>query len=385
MASFRIMGKIYTVMTDAAPGRAGILPVFLRLASMLYGVGMRIRSLGYDQGIITAQKLPCRVISVGNITVGGTGKTPMTIRIAQLAGNMGFRPAILSRGYKGGLEKRGGIVSDQTRVLIGPAMAGDEPYMMARQLPGVPVLVGADRVRMGHAAIETFASNLIVLDDGFQHRRLTRDLDLVLVDDRTFFGNGRLLPRGLLREPATALGRAHAVILTRCDPAHSLSFSRLAAMVPGKPLFTSRHAPYIDGIYNGKDAGPEKRHEPMIDDFSVLHDAGVFVFSGIAQNGEFLRMISEKAKSVKGAMAFPDHHPYTDAQCDDIVRRAQRLSADYLVTTEKDYIRVMGRLQTAIPLVVAGVRIDFGPDAERFADFLKNRLAGEGYEADKRR
>ncbi len=377
MAFNRIMEKIAAVMTDATTGRAGVLPGFLRLAAMLYGAAVRIRSIGYDNGFITSETLPCPVVSVGNITVGGTGKTPMTIYIAELARDLGYRTAILSRGYRGGAESSGGIVSDGKNLLMPPAMAGDEPFMMARRLTGIPVLVGADRRRMGRAAINAFSPDLIVLDDGFQHRRLNRDLDLVLVDDRRFFGNGHLLPRGLLREPASALRRAHAVILTRCDLPRSVNFRRIAAMVPGRPLFISRHSPYIDCVYNGQEAVPQTRCRFAEDDFSLLQNAGVFVFSGIAQNGEFLRMISENAESVPGCMSFPDHHPYTDAECEDIVRRAESLSADYLVTTEKDYIRIMGRLHTPIPLVVVGVRIEFGPDADRFADFIRDRLAGK--------
>lgn len=376
MVSRRVIEKIDAVMTDASPGRTGVLPGLLGLAAMLYGAAVRIRSLGYDHGFIAAETLPCPVISVGNITVGGTGKTPMTIYIAELARDLGYRTVILSRGYGGGAETSGGIVSDGKNLRMSPSMAGDEPFMMARRLAGIPVLVGADRRRMGRAAIKAFSPNLIVLDDGFQHRRLKRDLDLVLVDDRTFFSNGRLLPRGLLREPASAMCRADALILTRCDLPHSDSFRRLAAMAPGKPLFMSFHLPYIDGVYTGQEAVLQTRCRFAEDDFSLLRDAGVFVFSGIARNGEFLRMISEKAKSVPGFMAFPDHHPYTDAECEDIVRRAESLSADYLVTTEKDYIRIMGRLHTPIPLVVVGVRIEFGPDKDRFVGFIRDRMKG---------
>lgn len=373
----RRMEEIHAVMTDAKPGRPGMLPVFLHAAAMLYGAAVRIRSLAFDTGCITPEALSCRVVSVGNITAGGTGKTPMTICIAEMARNLGLSTVILSRGYKGGAEKNGGIVSDGTRIRMPPAMAGDEPFMMAGRLPGVPVIVGAHRRKMGRMAMNAFSPDLIVLDDGFQHRRLKRDLDLVLVDDRTFLGNGRLLPRGMLREPASALRRADAVILTRCDFFHPVSFARLAALIPGKPLFISRHVPYIKGVYDGKSAASLRQDDPAGDDFSLLEKAGIFSFSGIARNAEFFQMISGKAKSAPGCMAFPDHHPYTDAECDEIVRRAESLSVDYLVTTEKDYIRVMGRLRTPIPLVVAGVRIDFGPDAERFADFIGLGLALE--------
>jgi tetraacyldisaccharide 4'-kinase len=367
------MKKIYTVMMNEQSGRP-VLGFFLQLIAMIYGAAVRIRSFLFDRGIIRSRRLPCRVVSVGNITAGGTGKTPMTIRIVELARQLGLRPVILSRGYKGGAEKSGGIVSDGINMLMSPAMAGDEPFMMARRLPGVPVLVGADRRRMGHMAMAAFSPDLIVLDDGFQHRYLRRDLDLVLVDDRTFLGNGRLLPRGLLREPASALHRADAVILTRCNLPRSMSFRRLATFAPGKPLFISRHAPYVDGIYQNGDSVSLRQEDPARQDFSLLNHAGVMLFSGIARNAEFSRMIVEAGASVLEAMEFPDHHPYTDRDCKAIIRRAKELSPDYLVTTEKDFIRIMDRLHTPVPLVVVGVRIDFGPDTERFAGFLRERL-----------
>jgi tetraacyldisaccharide 4'-kinase len=368
------MKKIYTVMMNEQSGRSGVSGFFLQLIAMIYGAAVRIRSFLFDRGIIRSRRLPCRVVSVGNVTAGGTGKTPMTIRIVELVRQLGLQPVILSRGYKGGAEKSGGIVSDGINMLMSPAMAGDEPFMMARRLPGVPVLVGADRRRMGRMAVEAFSPDLIVLDDGFQHRYLRRDLDLVLVDDRTFLGSGRLLPRGLLREPASALHRADAVILTRCNLPQSISFRRLAAFVPGKPLFISRHAPYVDGIYQNGDPVSLRPGDPARKDFSLLNHAGVMLFSGIARNAEFARMIVEAGASVVEAMEFPDHHPYTDRDCEAIIRRANELSPDYLVTTEKDYIRIMDRLHTPVPLVVVGVRIDFGPDTERFTGFLHERL-----------
>ncbi len=368
------MKKILAVMMKEQSGRLGVLEVFLQLIAMIYGAAVRIRSFLFDQDIIRSRQLPCRVVSVGNITVGGTGKTPMTIRVAELARQLGLRPVILSRGYKGGAEKSGGIVSDGTNMLMSPAMAGDEPFMMGRRLPGVPVLVGADRRRMGQMAIDAFSPDLIVLDDGFQHRYLRRDLDLVLVDDRIFPGNGHLLPRGLLREPVSALHRSSAVILTRCNFPQSISFRRLAAEVPGKPLFISRHAPYVDGIYQNGDPVSSCRSDSVHTDLSLLNHAGVMLFSGIARNAEFSRMATEAGASVLEAMEFPDHHPYTDRDCQAIIRRVKELSPDYLVTTEKDYIRIMDRLHTPVPLVVVGVRIDFGPDTERFAAFLRDRL-----------
>ncbi|MFN2165764.1 MAG: tetraacyldisaccharide 4'-kinase, partial [Anaerolineae bacterium] len=188
-------GIVHSPPGHASP--AGLAQV-LKVLSLGYGALVRLRSAAYA-GSRRRRRLPVPVISVGNLTVGGTGKTPMIARLAASLLAAGRRPAIVSRGYRGGLEKTGGIVSDGHRLLQDAAAAGDEPFMLAMQLPGVPVAVGRDRYEIGRRVIRALSADVILLDDGFQHLRLARDVDILLMDARRPLGNGHVLPRGPLR------------------------------------------------------------------------------------------------------------------------------------------------------------------------------------------
>ncbi len=200
------------------------LNLLLTLLSKAYGTGVRLRRNAYASGFLKQKKLPCTVISIGNLTTGGTGKTPMTIYVAEQVRRLGYRVAVLSRGYKGAAEKSGGIVSDGNAVLMDPLSAGDEPFLLAASLKGIPVLVGHDRYQSGMHAINRFQTEVVILDDAFQHLALFRDVNLLLLDSSLPFGNGHLLPRGSLREPVSALDFSDALIMTRsprpfCSPA----------------------------------------------------------------------------------------------------------------------------------------------------------------------
>jgi len=168
----------------------------LLACSHAYQLLTRLRIHAYERGILKQERLPCKVVSIGNITVGGTGKTPMTLYMADVLKRMGFKVAVISRGYRGRAEKRGGIVSDVETIRMKPEEAGDEPYLMSLKLKGVPVIVGRDRVRAGRLALGMFGSSVLLLDDGFQHVRLKRDLNFLLLEAANPFGNGYLLPRG---------------------------------------------------------------------------------------------------------------------------------------------------------------------------------------------
>ncbi|MCP4686641.1 MAG: tetraacyldisaccharide 4'-kinase, partial [Desulfobacterales bacterium] len=247
----RLKAKVETVMAGEGENRFPCLSAFLSLASILYGGVTKIRTECFRKGLFITKRLPCKVISVGNITVGGTGKTPMAIYVARLLQKLGRSPAIISRGYKGGAESAGGVVSDGRAILLGPDASGDEPYLMASALPNIPVLVGKDRFTAGERAIREFHPDVIVLDDAFQHLRLSRDVNLALLDHRRPFGNARLLPRGPLREPLSALSRADAYLITRADaPPSSASLSSANtpeqpdALNRNTPVFYTTHAPY---------------------------------------------------------------------------------------------------------------------------------------------
>jgi len=348
----------------------------LSLLSIIYAFIIRARNRLYDRRVLPVHRLACPVISVGNITAGGTGKTPMTIYIARLLQRRGLKPVIVSRGYGGKGEKAGALVSDGERLLCGPGMAGDEPYLIAAALSGVPVVVGADRFRAGSLAVERFAPSIIIMDDGFQHRRLFRDLDIVLVDGRKFFGNMRLVPRGVLREPVSSLGRAHCLILTRAGTMEA-PIEQIRAYAPGKPVFISNHVPVLSGIAAGNlPVSGRIPGEKGGSGLEVLRKARVYGFSGIAQNHEFMLMVRDLAGALTGFEKFPDHHPYSDCELSRISRRALEQSADYIVTTRKDYVRAAGRIPGRIPLAVIDVEISFPENGTGdFDAFLMERIS----------
>ena len=353
----------------------------LSAASALYGTAQKLRAGCYRQNLLQSKKLPCSVISVGNLTVGGTGKTPMTIYLAGKLQQAGARVAVISRGYKGSAESSGGVVSDGKHLLLNSEQAGDEPFLIASRLKNLPVIVGKNRFEAGLLAVEKFHPDVIVLDDGFQHLRLKRDLDLVLLDCTRPFGNSHLLPRGKLREPVEALTRASACILTRAqsgaDEAVSVSLGKIKALVPQIPIFTSFHDPYFYAIKSGAQI---PLHE--IANFLSSHELEeikqqkVFAFSGIARNDDFRRTVEKNGFNIRGFCEFSDHHRYSRNDRARIVRTAQEAGADCLITTEKDHARIAHQNPLSMDMVVVGVKITFGAggDGQDFISFIQTQL-----------
>lgn len=366
-----IRNKIQSAMMDDG-GRGALSGFLLQLSAHAYGAGLKGLQGLYGQGLLKIHKLPCRVVSIGNITVGGTGKTPMAIYTARLVQALGYRVAVVSRGYKGAAEKSGGIVSDGRRIRMTPKTAGDEPYLLAQSLKDIPVLVGRDRFQSGMTAIREFATEVVMLDDAFQHIRLERDIDLVLLDDRRPFGNGRLLPRGALREPADALRRCDAVILTRCLKESTATYAVVRKMFPRRPVFKSRHVPAIVRVIGaeGADEGPPPAMGP-----NDLKRLRVFAFSGLADNRNFRDSLTDMGCQVSGRSGFPDHHPYTEADLNAVLHSARESGAEALATTEKDFTKISGRIRWPLKLIVIGVQASFGEEAPVFRDFIRDRLA----------
>jgi len=213
--------------------------------SHLYGLAMRARAALYARGLLKQQTLPCRVISVGNLTVGGTGKTPVVIALAAALRGLGRKVGVISRGYR----RRSGTsileISDGRTLRGHPEDSGDEPFLIAQRCPGVPVVVGADRPRVGRHLMDRFGVDTLVLDDGYQHLALRRDVDILVLDAGAPFGNGYLLPRGRLREPLSAMERASAVLVTRASQAQRLDELKAAvrAVAPTVPIWTTDFAP----------------------------------------------------------------------------------------------------------------------------------------------
>lgn len=351
------------IRDDGEAGPFPLEPCFRGLSRGL-AAAAALKNRLYDRGALTIRRLPCPVISIGNITVGGTGKTPMTVFLARHLKERGLLPLILSRGYGGRASEKGGVVSDGRTVLIDASWAGDEPFMMAEALGDVPVVVGKDRGRMGRKALARFSPDVILLDDGFQHRKLHRDLDILLFDASRPFGNGFLLPRGPLREPVTALSRAHLFVLTRSGhPAANIRdfHSRLEALglpssVLRTPIITCDHRPVVRGIVQ---AG--QTHMGPV----ALPKETVFAFSGIANNDDVRRSLDALGFNVAGFMAFPDHHPYSRDDRAEISRRASACGAAALVTTDKDAARLGPDTPLLLSLFVVGIDLDFTEYDER--------------------
>jgi tetraacyldisaccharide 4'-kinase len=317
----------------------------LTVISWIYGVVVWVRQTFYRSGLFKSRQLPCRVLSVGNITLGGTGKTPLVIALARELLKRGISVGILSRGYKGMKEKTGGVVSDGKRIHLTPAEAGDEPFMLARQLSGVPVLVGKKRYAMGIYAHERFGMGVLILDDGFQHLGVKRDADIVLIDARRGFGNGRLFPRGPLREPLRSLRRASVLVLTKAEPSQPLAAIEdiLRYHAPAAPLYHSRYKPaFLLEAASGKIAPPQE-----------VCGRRVFVLAGIADPGYFIYLLKELGADVVKEIYFPDHYNYELA--DLMMMRKHRKTVDLFVTTEKDFVKLQRFPLDDIPLYILGI------------------------------
>lgn len=348
----------------------------LRLFSLAYKGGSDIRRRLFRTGVRKTAHLPCAVISVGNITAGGAGKTPMTIYLADRLKRMGYDTAVVSRGYGGQAEKRGGIVSDGISVLMDAKTSGDEPNMIARRLEGVPVVVGADRHAAGMLAVREFDPRVIILDDAFQHIRLNRDIDLLLLDYQKPFGNTYLLPRGPLRESPAALLRADAIIFTRFDPGTEQTEHLPENLIRHCKVFKSRHAPVITRwIPKNAPLSVKSPPDTGLPELSLISGKRVFLFSGIADNSRFKETVEQLKARIAGTCFFPDHHAYSARDIKEIHLRANELSPDFLITTEKDYSRISDGVTWPADLFVLDVEIAFSESEEHeFLQFIAHRL-----------
>lgn len=322
----------------------------------LYGALMKKRAAWYKSGVMESVDLPVPVVSVGNLTMGGTGKTPMAIYIAKCLRAAGYKPAIISRGYGGKARQEINIVSDGTRCLLDAAMAGDEPRLMAESLPGTVVATGVKRSVVAEYAVNKLGADVIILDDGFQHMALQRDLDLVLFKAPGFLGRARVFPGGELREPLGALGRASAFVITGVDsrnlPAVGTFSEFLNEEFPDKPVFLA-----------------EYRVESLVDQFGQPRDIGVlrqklYGFCGLAEPGGFLRTISAQGVSLFGFTVFPDHHSYSAADVDRIIIEAEKYGCQALLTSEKDMVKLR-EISSRIPIYALKVELDLSESFDK--------------------
>ncbi len=310
-----------------------VLGALLSVLSMVYRFIIGLRQVLYRCGLLKSRKLDCTVVSVGNITLGGTGKTPMVIALASLLAQKQKKPAVISRGYGRKDDSVTLVVSDGRSVLTDAQTGGDEPVLIGSKLNGVPVIVGKRRYESSRYALQHFAVDLVILDDGFQHLKLKRDLDIVLVDAADPFGNGKLFPAGILREPAASLRRAHAVILTRAESSDDVdTLKDDIRRVTLAPIFTSRQqaSDLID------------KHSGDVKPLSALRGTRVLAFSGIARPQSFISLLKSLGATVAEECAYPDHHHYSKTDLAAIFQKAADRRVGMIVTTEKDAVRLMG-------------------------------------------
>ncbi|MCF8066991.1 MAG: tetraacyldisaccharide 4'-kinase [Desulfobacterales bacterium] len=373
MSSFR--EKVEQIITGNTADVPFLTGATLSALSKGYAAAVRTVKFCHDSGIFRKKRLTCPVFSIGNITAGGTGKTPMTIYMAALLKELDYSVAILSRGYGGRAEKKGAIVTDGKNILITPDAAGDEPYMMAVRLSGVPVIVGQSRFDAGMLAIKKFNPDIILLDDGFQHRKLFRNLDIVLMDAGHPFGNGHMLPRGALREPASSLDRAGAIVLTRSEDNNSAVKQIHKHVSHNIEVFKSFHKPRACFIVKrGLSEEVQASFDSEVEPFHFLRDKTVFVFSGIAKNSDFVDMITGFGCNISGKKLFSDHYRYSEKDLTDILTAAKKTGAETIITTEKDFARVVGRTDWPIELFVIGIDIEMKADTEKFKNFISKKV-----------
>lgn len=323
--------------------------------SPLYSVAMRLRERLYQQGILKSTAFEVPIISVGNLTLGGTGKTPMVQYLARLLQKKGYQPAIISRGYGGATKERINIVSDGKEIFLAADYVGDEPRMLAETLPGIPVLTGivrklpaAEAVRMG--------ANILLLDDGFQHLAIRRDLDLVLFNTDKLAGNSRVFPGGDLREPIKALHRCHAFVLTGTDEQNQQRAMNFRAVLyekfPGKPVFFSRNTPI--GLVLQTTDGDKIPVQP-----EELRDQQCLAFCGIAQPESFQQTLKQLHIQPTALRVLPDHFTYTQKTLGQLITAARKSKASCFLCTEKDLVKLRN---LELPLPLYGVVIEAQPD-----------------------
>jgi tetraacyldisaccharide 4'-kinase len=330
--------------------------------SLLYGAVTRTRLSLYRRGTFQTTKLDRPVISIGNITTGGTGKTPLVEYVAKLIASQGKKVCILTRGYGRKDPHLQVIVSDGYGVLASPSEAGDEPYLLATKLTGqAAVISSADRIAAGQEAIKDFGTEVFVLDDGFQHLRIARDLNIVCIDATNPWGGGRLLPYGRLRESLDGLTRADCFVLTRCDHVESVDTLReeILELTGGRPIFESRMRPVrVASLKNG----PE----------TIAVPGRVGAFCAVGNPASFFESLRRLGYELGLERAFADHHVYTQSDVESLNQLAKQTGANALVTTAKDAVKLKG-MAFSLPCYVLEVEIAID-DADGFQKVVLDRI-----------
>jgi len=362
-----------------------LLRLLLGFAAGGYSIAVRARNFLYSKEWLKVHRADAAVISVGNITVGGTGKTPLVIWLCkEIISDSRFQIsnpqcAILTRGYKSRAQETEGY--------------RDEPAILAESCPGVKVIVNPDRVAGAAEAVGKFGANTLIMDDGFQHRRLARDLDIVTIDATQPFGYGKMLPAGLLREPVASLKRVDAVVITRCDQITETELSEIEKTLqiinPNMIIARSIHAPTFvkypePPVIPGK-TGIQKNSETMDsrlrrnDSIEHLKGKKIYAFCGIGNPDAFLNTIKTICSELVGSKVYNDHHHYTDDCLADIYEQAGGLKADLILTTQKDWTKItqLASAKKDIPLAYIGIEIKFLAGEDKLRGLIEKTLAGK--------
>jgi tetraacyldisaccharide 4'-kinase len=351
---------------DGITGWYSPVKIIAYVISFFYRLIINFRNWLYDHKILKEVTLPCPVISVGNITVGGTGKTPCVIMLAQMLQENGFKPAILSRGYGGKSIHPVNIVSDGHKILLDSETAGDEPFLIAQVLKGVPVITGAKRIVTGETVINQFGANVLICDDAMQHRKIFRDINLVLLDSQSLRVNNHIFPQGRLREPITELKRASAFVLTRTDESQQTN-NTIEKLVQNEniPIFMSIHKPkdMVKGDYSAQ--------WPI----SILAGKKVCAFCGIAKPDSFKKTLLDAGAQVLSFDIFSDHHRYNKNELEKIKTRFIDCRADFLISTQKDGTRLQELPEYLTMIYMLRIELEIIPSGESFKKFILGRLA----------
>lgn len=369
----RLVGLIQEPGADAgASGPVRWLLALLSGIAALFAAAVAVRYALYRLGILRRYPLGIQVISIGNVTAGGTGKTPVTELFARTLAARGRKVAILSRGYR---RKEAPwwrrmftdvvspplVVSDGRRVLLDSAVGGDEPYMLASNLKGVAVLVDRDRVKAGRYAIKRLGCDTLILDDGFQYQRLKHTVEVVLVDSTNPFGNGRMLPRGIMREPARHLARADIIFLTKCRGDVSATVAAVRAHNPAAPIVECDHVPQsLKDVWSREE-------------FPLAWLAGktLCTLSGIASPKGFENSLRRLGAKVVWCERYADHHRYDASEILYALNRSADMRTDALVTTEKDAVRFPRFETSPIACLYLRIAVEIRRGRENFDEIVR--------------
>jgi len=340
------------------------LKIIASVLSFFYLVVISLRNWFYDKRIFKETKLSCPVISVGNITVGGTGKTPCVIMLARMLQKNGFKPAVISRGYGSRSIKPVNIVSNGEKILLDSETAGDEPYLIARELKNIPVITGAKRILTGETAINEFGANVLICDDAMQHRQIFRDINLVLLDNCGLSEKNYVLPRGRLREPIKELKRADAIIFTRTNETQQTE-KKIGEIIETKniPVFKSIHKPkdIIRTNFNERKPISELKEKKFMLFAELPNLIRLRTFCCL-QELKFYYLIFSRITTVTTKTNWKNQKGFISSR------------ADYLITTEKDVVRLQNDPEFLKMLTVLRMDMEIIPSIQLFEEFIIKRI-----------